>query len=161
MIPKIVKYHLNLSTKNIVQNFINDKSYFITPNEFNIKSVRIGPFNSSPSLNIKICDFTFSPIEAENITRKVADETINGRKYYYYLIEFSRAKKISSDIRISVSGGGVSFSFWSNFWYSTLNIIKVHIQNFQKNLLISGRIKDKEDRLEGKINIIKLIFQKV
>ncbi len=57
MVPKIIKYNLNINTKNIIDNFIKDPSYFIYANKFFLNYVKIGPFTSSNNLIITIYDF--------------------------------------------------------------------------------------------------------
>lgn len=133
LIPKIVKYHINSNTTNIIKNFVNDQSYFISPNEFWLKYIRVGPFTSDQMLNIKICDFVFNNINLNNSTKRNEKLDIDGKIYNYFKIEFNDKVKIDSDIKISVNGC-VNFSFWANLWYSTLNQIKAFLDRFHKDL---------------------------
>ena len=52
-----MKYNINSKTVNIIKNFEQDKSYFFTPNQFHIKSVKIGPFLTDRIMFINIQDF--------------------------------------------------------------------------------------------------------
>ncbi len=57
MIPKIVNFYINVNTTNMIKNYINDLSYFITPNSFYLNRIKIGPFTSSKTLNVRVQDF--------------------------------------------------------------------------------------------------------
>lgn len=57
MVPKIIKYYINVNTTNMIFNYIRDLSYFITPNSFYLNSIKIGPFTSSKNLNVSVQDF--------------------------------------------------------------------------------------------------------
>ena len=37
MIPKIMKYYINPSTQNMIKNYLNDDSYFMSKNKFVLK----------------------------------------------------------------------------------------------------------------------------
>jgi hypothetical protein len=85
MIPKIIKYNISSNTTNIVQNFINDNSYFIHPNEFSLNFIKIGPFSSSKNLNISIVDFMSSKLKFNEKNGKIVKE----KNEFYYLLVFS------------------------------------------------------------------------
>lgn len=142
LIPKIVKYHLNMNTKNVLQNFMSDKSYFISPNEFRLKHIKIGPIPSQSSMDVKICDFIIQNLKFEKT--KKSHETINvdGKKYYYFKFEIEDMIKIDSDIKISIKGCGLDFYFWANLWYSTINLIKSFMDNFHKDLFDEHKSKN-------------------
>ena len=82
MIPLMIKYYLNLHTTNILRNFINDDSYFITPNTFFLNFIKIGPFSSKKTLNIKINDFINTKFTYDLNERNVVQEDNN----YYYIV---------------------------------------------------------------------------
>lgn len=132
LIPKIIKTHLNLKTTNILKNFKEDKTYFISPNEFCLKRIKIGPLKSSSFLNIKICDFINTNIEFYNFRKDMERITVNGETYYYFIMTIHEEVKIESDIKISIAGS-VDCYFWMNLWYSSLDIIKTYLDNFHSN----------------------------
>jgi hypothetical protein len=153
-----VKYHINVNTKNIVNNFKTDKTYFVTPNDFILKSIKIGPFNKEVSLNMKICDFIFNNISFENAKKYKEQITINGKKYFMFKLDINDDKKINTDIRVSIDGSNTGLQFWFNLWYSTLDQIKKEIEDFHSNHDLT-QLEDKSKshtKLEGKyINLFK------
>ena len=85
MIPLMIKYYLNINTTNILKNFINDDSYFITPNIFQLNFIKIGPFSSEKMLSIKINDFIASKFKFELIEKNVI---IEDKLFYYIEVNF-------------------------------------------------------------------------
>lgn len=88
MVPKIVKYYINVNTSNMIANYIRDLSYFITPNSFYINKIKIGPFTTDKNLNVKVQDFLQT-----NFKEKIQDlryvekvPSIDGKDLYYYVI---------------------------------------------------------------------------
>lgn len=155
LIPKIVKYHLNMNTKNVLKNFMNDKSYFISPNEFKLKMIKVGPLESQSLLDVKICDFIVQNLKLEKIKKSTEQININGKTYYYFKFEIEEKNKIDCDIKISIKGAGLDFYFWANLWYSTLNVIKSYLDNFHKDLVDEHKNKNLNtskaiNMLEGK-----------
>ena len=142
LIPKIVKYHLNMNTTNILRNFMNDKSYFISPNGFILKYIKVGPLPSQSNFSVKICDFIVQSLKFETIKKSHDQININGKKYYYMKFEFDDLIKIDSDIKISIKGGGLDFYIWANLWYSTLNLIKSHLDSFHRDLIHDHKVKN-------------------
>jgi len=131
MIPQIIKKYLNINTTNILQNFIDDpNSYFITPNKFHINYIRIGSFNSSKMLDVKINDFIGTKFNFNKNVKTVEEES--GR--YYYKEVFTTIQSISTDLKINVSAISIDFYFWANLWYSTLDTIKVYLEDLQEDL---------------------------
>ena len=87
MIPKIIKYHLKSEMTNILNNFVEDPSYFYQKNCFKINSFQIGPFPSTKDLNINICDFFFKKISLQIVkagNHKNESNLFNYRIVYYY-----------------------------------------------------------------------------
>jgi len=150
LIPKIVKYHINMKTKNILQNFSNDETYFISPNEFRIKHIRIGPLNSKSSLDVKICDFVTHDIKFEKIKKTFEQAGGNASNSYYFKIDFEEIIKINSDIKISINGAGLDFYFWANLWYSTLTLVKTFLDNFHRDILEDHKLQ-KLSRVQSNI----------
>jgi len=87
MIPKIVK-SINCKTTNIINNFINDMSYFITPNSFYLNSIKIGPFTTSKSLNVTVKDFLNSNFKEKFQEKKKIEKVIvdNVPLFYYVVV---------------------------------------------------------------------------
>ena len=77
----MIKYYLNVNTTNILLNFINDNSYFITPNKFFLNFIKIGPFSSEKMLEIKINDFIATKFQFDFIEKNI----INENKQFYYI----------------------------------------------------------------------------
>jgi hypothetical protein len=125
LIPKIAKYHINCVTKNVIQNFLVDKSYFIFKNKFKIRSIEIGPFSNPVNLKIQIYDFVYNEYDVSLFTKSMT--TINGKNYF--VITFNNTLIVDTDINIKVAGR-LKFSLWCNLWYSTLNQIKNFLENF-------------------------------
>lgn len=86
MIPKIIKYNICPNTTNMVKNFIDDYTYYISPNEFSLNHIKIGPFSSSKELDVQIFDFTKSKHRFDFLNGKVEKE--NDGEYYYLLVSF-------------------------------------------------------------------------
>ena len=84
MIPSIIKYNINMNTKNMINNFINNPSYFIYPNKFNLNFVKIGPFKRGLYLTITIYDFQAKIINFPNKKVKVDKIDEYDRSCYYY-----------------------------------------------------------------------------
>ncbi len=135
MIPKIVKIYFGIRRENILLKFMEDNSYFISPNIFLLKEITIGPFAKKVDLNIKICDFRFNYISVENIQKTFVnlDESPN---QFFFRIVFRDKLKIESDIKISVSGGGVNFYVWANLWYSSYACLKDFLDKSKINVVI-------------------------
>jgi len=139
MIPRIIKIHFGIRKENILWKFLEDNAYFISPNIFHLKEIIIGPFAKRVDLNIKICDFRFNYIPVVNIEKSnVVLENYSNQ--YFYKIVFKEKLKIESDIKISVSGGGVNFYIWANLWYSSYSCLKEFLE-FSKINLVSLLIK--------------------
>jgi hypothetical protein len=128
LIPKIAKYHINCTTLNVIQNFINDDSYFIFKNQFKLKSIEIGPLVNT-NLNIKIFDFEYNEFNVSKMKKNIS--TKNGKNYF--VIIFDNSLIVDTDINIKVTGS-LKFSLWCNLWYSTLNQIKNFLENFHSEI---------------------------
>lgn len=111
---------------------MKDDSYFISPNEFRLNSIKIGPFSTtSLDFDIKICDFIYRNLDFEETESSIVKEEINGKSYFHYLIEMKDKISINSDIKINIKGNGIKFYCWVNLWYSTLNLLKAHLENIK------------------------------
>ena len=86
MIPKIINTVLKSSfdnkTTNILSSFLNDKSYWITNNKFELKSIKIGPFDESKWCQVTIYDFCNNILGNHN--KKSTIEKIDD--VYYFVI---------------------------------------------------------------------------
>ena len=132
LIPKIAKYHINSNTTNIINNFINDSSYFVTKNKFKLKSIEIGPLKNTSMPKIKMCDFLFNIIPTDDGKKTIS--AINNQNYF--CITFNSII-VDTDVNIGASGS-LKFSLWCNFWYSTLNQIQKFFENFHKECCINS-----------------------
>jgi hypothetical protein len=83
MIPTIIKYNVNSNTKNIVKNMTEDSSYFICPNKFSLKSIKIGPFLQKKNLNVEFQDFTLTKFKID-CQKKL--ETDSKNQHYFILV---------------------------------------------------------------------------
>jgi protein-tyrosine phosphatase len=157
LIPKIVKYHIKLDTKNILQNFLNDKSYFICPNIFNLKKIKVGPLNSEALLDFQVCDFMTNILDYQNTrtTSHKLDE--EGQSFYYVTCEFQDKININSDIKINMKGGGLDFYIWVNLWYSTLELIKRFLDKFHSDLMENHRQRGRTKSIKNPEKVLKII----
>lgn len=139
LIPKIIKYHFSSQidkqgrphVTNILQSFEKDNSYFVSPNEFLLKGIRVGPMSLNKNLSVKICHFVnknlnsngraLTEIKQENNINSCNSKLLPNESMYEII--FDPPLKIHSDIKISISGG-VNFYVWVNLWYSSWEKIK-------------------------------------
>lgn len=124
MIPQIIKYHIQDKTVNILKNFMHDERYFISPNEFSLNSIKIGPLSYKAKFKMDICNFVYKPIKYK--FEQKYDTSIDG-KDFYFIFEFLEEVNIDSDIKIKITGD-LDFYIWINLWYSTLEIIRTFIE---------------------------------
>lgn len=136
MIPKIVKIHFAIRRENVLLKFMEDNAYFISPNIFLLKEIIIGPFQKRVDLNIKICDFRFNYISVENIQKYNINADDNPNQFFFRII-FKEKLKIESDIKISVSGGGINFYVWANLWYSSYSCLKDFLDKSKTSLVFN------------------------
>ena len=132
LIPKIIKSHFShlmvgqgrLLVKNILQSFQNEKSYFISPNKFKLKGVKVGPLPKGKKITLKICNFINNnfKIKDDELLENENSQNPNNEKSYYILF-FNPELTIHSDIKITFQGV-VSFYVWVNLWYSSWENIK-------------------------------------
>lgn len=141
LIPKIIKNHISADTTNILKNFMEDNRYFISPNKFLIKQIKIGPIPSKSIFDIKICDFVTKNLNFGNLQKTHEKVSINGKNHFYFIMDLNDNIKIDSDIKISANGGGLDFYFWVNLWYSSLKNIKVLLDKFHKDIYEDHREK--------------------
>jgi len=134
MIPKILKIHFGIRRENVLLKFMEDNTYFVSPNIFILKEITIGPFANRVDLNIKICDFRFNYISVENILKNNVTADDNPNQFFFKII-FKEKLKIESDIKISVSGGGINFYVWANLWYSSYSCLKEFLDKSKKSFV--------------------------
>ena len=132
LIPKIIKSHFShlmvgqgrLLVKNILQSFQNEKSYFISPNKFKLKGVRVGPLPRNKKISLKICNFINNNFKIKDDTLVENSNNIDSENNTsYYELFFNPELTIHSDIKITFQGV-VSFYVWVNLWYSSWENIK-------------------------------------
>jgi len=71
-----MKYNINTKTINILKNFEEDNSYFFTPNQFYLSSIKIGPFTTEKKLTINSNDFMNTALKLKSTQRfeKIGNE---------------------------------------------------------------------------------------
>ncbi len=132
LIPKIIKSHFShlmvgqgrLLVKNILQSFQKEKSYFISPNKFKLKGVRVGPLPRGKKISLKICNFINNNFKLNNdilVEKENLEDPENETSFYK--LSFQPELTIHSDIKITFQGV-VSFYVWVNLWYSSWENIK-------------------------------------
>ena len=52
----------------------------------------------------------------------------------YYSQKYKTQIPIKSDLKMDVTGSGVDFYYWINLWYSSLDLIKVYLEEIQEEL---------------------------
>ncbi len=118
-----MKYHINSKTTNIIKNYIQDDSYFISKNKFLLKALKIGPFSSPKNFNINFSSLLHKKI----LFKKAQHEILQTEKGYYYFLNLNSDFSINYDISIDVKYQDIKFYLWLNFWYSTLDILSRYI----------------------------------
>ena len=134
MIPKIVKIYFSNKKENILLKFLEDNSYFISPNIFYLNEIKIGPFKKKVELSLQICDFRFNYISLDNVEKTNISSDSNPNQFYYKIV-FKDKLKIESDIKISVDGAGLNFYVWTNLWYSSYSCIKEFLEFSKMNMV--------------------------
>lgn len=86
MVPKMIKFYINVNTTNMIQNYIKDLSYFITPNAFYLNFIKIGPFSSSKNLDIKIQDFLQNNITKNQKEIKRTEKVVIDNTDLFYIV---------------------------------------------------------------------------
>lgn len=80
----MLKYYINVNTTNMIKNYVNDNSYFVTPNSFHLNSIKIGPFTSSKNLEIAVQDFLQTNFKGQlKDTQKIEKVAKNNIDLYY------------------------------------------------------------------------------
>ena len=132
LIPKIIKSHFShlmvgqgrLLVKNILQSFQNEKSYFISPNKFKLKGVKVGPLPKGKKITLKICNFINNNFKIKDDELLESENSLDANNdTSYYILFFNPELTIHSDIKITFQGV-VSFYVWVNLWYSSWENIK-------------------------------------
>ena len=145
LIPKIIRTQFSflingnyVRIKNILQSFQKEESYFISPNKFKLKGIKIGPLPNGKELNLKVCNFVESKFD---LPKKIMDsyKDVNGTYYEEY---FNPELIVHSDIKIMIKKD-MNFYTWVNFWYSTLEMVKIFVNRY--NVHIKKEIKSVKD----------------
>lgn len=136
MIPKMIKtqFQNSLHSKNMIKNFLNDPSYFYSPNYFKLVDLTIGPFREKVNLGVSLYNNELKMIKFK-YDKEIIVKYCNFREEYYFRLTFISMPEFNCDIRINVNGM-YQFYFWVNLWYSTLEMIG---QIIQKNGLFSSQ----------------------
>lgn len=158
MIPQIIKYHIQDKTKNILRNFMHDERYFVSPNEFSLNFIKIGPLPKKLDFSISICNFVYKPLKFK---LKKQSECDDGKAYYFVFI-FEDKVKIDSDIKIKISKG-FEFYVWVNLWYSTLEIIRqfVNQHHTEKESEENKKIRFKEEIEKNENGKVRLLGSEI
>ena len=130
LIPKIIRSHFSflinetntIKINNILESFQREKSYFISPNKFKLKGIKLGPLSKGKELKVKICNFIDSKFEIpkKNLTESKESE-LDGTKFYE--LYFNPELIVYSDIKIKIKKD-VNFYIWVNLWHETWKKIK-------------------------------------
>ena len=154
-IPKIIRSQFSflidkkdniVRVYNILQSFQKEKSYFISPNKFKLKGLRLGPLPKGKELKIKICNFVDNKFKLDKkFLNESKDIDSNGNIFYEKF--FKPELIVHSDIMIKIKKK-LNFYLWINLWYSTWELIK---NDFDKiNGTKSEEKKEDEKKEEGK-----------
>ena len=147
LIPKIIESHFsflidnndNIKIKNILQSFQTEKSYFISPNKFKLKGLKLGPLPKGKELKIKICNFVDSKFK---LPKKTLNENKNADSDdIYYEQTYDPPLIIHSDIKIKIKKD-INFFLWVNLWYSTWEMIKKFYDKKHSNDIASKSVKN-------------------
>lgn len=163
LIPKIIKSEFsflidpnnNVRINNILQSFQKEESYFISANKFKLKGIKIGPLPNGKELKLKVCNFVESNFK---LPKKLMDsyKDIKGTIYEQY---FNPELVVHSDIKITIKKD-MNFYTWVNFWYSTLEMIKIFSNKYKvrikkqinslKDLEVDDLVTTKKDEKKSK-----------
>ena len=147
LIPKIIESHFsflidnndNIKINNILQSFQTEKSYFISPNKFKLKGLKLGPLPKGKELKIKICNFVDSKFK---LPKKTLNEIKNAQTDdIYYEQTYDPPLIIHSDIKIKIKKD-INFFLWVNLWYSTWEMIKKLYDKKHSNDISSKSVKN-------------------
>ena len=164
LIPKIIRTQFpflinnnEIKITNILQSFQKEKSYFISPNKFKIKSIKLGPLPKGKELKIKICNFVDSKYNLNRDTLAELKGT-DSKGNIYYGMSFQPQLVVHSDIMIEIKKK-LNFFLWVNLWYSTWELVK---NTFDKNYVPPKKkdIEIKEKKTDEKIIEDKIIEEK-
>lgn len=142
LIPKILKNHFShlivderrLHVDNILKVLQSEKSYFLCPNMFKIKGLRIGPLSKGKKIKIKICNFTNMSFKLKNNELVENFSKIEEGGKIYYEMFFKPEIVVSTDTRFTVHGA-LNFFFWLNFWHSSWEKIKNFFDSHEEEIL--------------------------
>ena len=147
LIPKIIKSHFThlmvgngkIEVKNILQSFQKEKSYFISPNTFKLKGIKLGVLPKNKELKLKICNFVDNNFKLPN-KHLIESKNIESGGNPYYEQYFDPELIIHSDIKITVKKD-INFYVWVNLWYSTWEMIKNFYDKEEGSINSSNSLK--------------------
>lgn len=122
LIPKIIneQFQNSINSKNMIMNYLKDKSYFISPNVFILKAIRIGPFETKTVLDISMFNLDNSKYSYDY---EIDIEDMD--KSYIFHYAFLNRIPINTDVKFEIKGK-INFYLWLNLWYSTMeNLFKI------------------------------------
>ena len=149
MIPQIMMFYINPNTRNIIQNYLSDDSYFKTKNNFKLNSLRIGPFTTPKMLKLQFSTLVQKDLEFPNREIQIHKES---EDRFFFVFKFNSENFVNFDICVKVREAGIKFHFWVNLWYSCLELISNFI--FRKKLFLNTEFDDNcnEDNSSWKNN---------
>ena len=166
LIPKIIESHFsflidnndNIKINNILQSFQTEKSYFISPNKFKLKGLKLGPLPKGKELKIKICNFVDSKFKLPK-KHLIESKDVDSDGNVYYEQNYNPELIVHSDIKIKIKKD-INFFLWVNLWYSTWEMIKRLYDKKTNNDMASKSVKDlnyntaknENDNLSGEEN---------
>jgi hypothetical protein len=134
MIPRIIKtqFSNSLNSNNMIGNFLRDKSYFLSPNLFRIKEIKIGPFKDKTKLGLKIFDNELQNFKFSYDSLLEEEKNDKGHSLYYLNVSITTMLSIQTDAKFDFSGI-FKFYFWLNLWFSTVDYLYLTIKNFEND----------------------------
>lgn len=132
MIPRIIKtqFSNSLNSNNMIGNFLRDKSYFLSPNLFRIKEIKIGPFKDKTKLGINIYNNELQELKFGFDSLLEEEKNDKGQILYYFNLHFTTKLTVQTDAKFDVCGL-FKFYFWLNLWFSTVDFLYLTIKNFE------------------------------
>lgn len=75
----------------------------------------------------------------------------------YFYQNYKSKIPIKSDLKMDVTGSGIEFYYWINLWYSSLDIIKVYLEEIQDEL---QKTRNKDFSIHPKLSFKTITKQK-
>ena len=71
----------------MIKNYINDPTYFVSPNSFYLNYIQIGPFTKKKNLDIKIQDFLSTNFKGVSKDQTCVETiVISGEELHFFII---------------------------------------------------------------------------